>query len=334
MWFEQLTGFKEQSPSQVYANLEVNGNALISKINNRSMIYGHLEIATLADLRAQVQTIHSSPDPLTIHEIVGDAKKLHTDASNTGALFQVASQFNLLEMPCQDVSPGDGISRYDSDHTQGPACAVAAGAGTIFRNYFVEINGQIGQTADRQIDCLKGMGDLLGNNDDRLWKMQNGYALATKSGLEEITERIKTMSEDQLDNLRQALRIGIQWDTQVTLDGCEHLVTQAYCSALPVGYSALPLKLWREFATLVLEATYEATLCAAVINFVRTGNNKVYLTLVGGGVFGNDVDWIVAAIRRAVSLFPDSGLDVAIVSYGGSNRDIQALFETSSAGPS
>ena len=49
----------------------------------------------------------------------------------------------------------------------------------------------------------------------------------------------------------------------------------------------------------------------------------VYLTLVGGGVFGNDLNWIVAAIRRAVGLFSDSGLDVAIVSYGRSNRDIQ-----------
>eukprot|EP01045_Picozoa_sp_COSAG04_P042458 COSAG04_NODE_13423_length_606_cov_210.532544_1_plen_48_part_10 len=48
-------------------------------------------------------------------------------------MFQVASQFNCLEM----VSPGDqpeaGITRYALDHTQGPVCAMACPAGTVYR---------------------------------------------------------------------------------------------------------------------------------------------------------------------------------------------------------
>ena len=86
------------------------------------------------------------------------------------------------------------------------------------------------------------------------------------------------------------LRIGLQWHTQVTLDGCTHTVSQAYCSALPVTgslRSGPPPHLWEEFARLILEATYEATLCAALLNSSKTGSNKVFLTLVGGGVFGN-----------------------------------------------
>ena len=55
------------------------------------------------------------------------------------------------------------------------------------------------------------------------------------------------------------LRIGIQWNTQVTLNDSKHLVTQAYCSALPVAYSHHPSTLWAEFARLVLEAAYEVT---------------------------------------------------------------------------
>jgi hypothetical protein len=31
------------------------------------------------------------------------------------------------------VTPEDGVGIYDLDRTQGPACAVAAGAGTIYR---------------------------------------------------------------------------------------------------------------------------------------------------------------------------------------------------------
>jgi len=326
MWVENLTGFKEESPAQVRSKLEANGNTITSRVNGNSMTCGQLETPTLAELRALVLKGPAPSRKLKLREVISDAKSLHTDISNTGALFQVASQFNLLEMPGPNVTPEDGVSAYEGDHTQGPACAVAAGAGTIYRNYFAGVNGQTGQSANNQIDCLKGIGDLLGNDDQRLWNMQNGYALATEAGLTEISGRINSMAEDERDELRQALRIGIHWDTQVTLDGCRHLVSQAYCSALPVGYSRLPSVLWKEFAALVLEASYEATLCAALLNLDRTGNNSVFLTLVGGGVFGNDTDWILAAIRRAVGLFADTGLDVSVVSYGRSSPGVQELI--------
>lgn len=42
--------------------------------------------------------------------------------------------------------------------TQGPAYAIAAGAGTIYRNYLAVVNGQVGQSADTQIDCLADIG--------------------------------------------------------------------------------------------------------------------------------------------------------------------------------
>jgi len=62
---------------------------------------------------------------------------LHCDIENTNALFQAASQFNLLEMIVPHISPEQGVDRYENDFTQGPACAIACGAGTIYRNYFV-----------------------------------------------------------------------------------------------------------------------------------------------------------------------------------------------------
>ena len=89
----------------------------------------------------------------------------------------------------------------------------------------------------KQIDCLAEIGEVLGNTASRLWTMRNGYSLPNAIGLNEIDARLAGMSESDLDALRSKLKIGLQWDTQVTLDGCEHLVTQAYCSALPVAYS-------------------------------------------------------------------------------------------------
>lgn len=325
MWFEDLTGFVEESPEQVRANLEVNGNRLTSRVNGQSFIYGQLQTPSLAELRAMVPKTRLPSGPIKIREVIADAQSLHADPDNAGALFQVASQFNLLEMPSQHVTPERGVGVYEHDLTQGPACAVAAGAGTIYRCYLARVNGRTGQSANNQIDCLADLGRTLGNTDGRLWQMQNGYAMATASGLLEISEKIKAMSQHQRDAIRKTLRIGIQWDTQVTIRDCKHLVTQVYASALPVAYSQHTNSSWAEFAQLILKASYEATLWAAILNFANTGNNKVYLTLLGGGVFGNNDEWIFAAITRALELFAHVPLDVAIVSYRASKPTVKKL---------
>ena len=325
MWFEDLTGFTEESPGQVRANLKLVGDSITSLINGSTIMCGQLQTPTLAELRSAVPVTRVPSGHIKIREVIADAKTLHTDPDNAGALFQVASQFNLLEMPSQYVTPEKGIGHYENDLTQGPACAIAAGGGTIYRCYLAKVNGRTGQTADNQIDCLQDIGSTLGNSNGRLWLMQNGYAMATASGLREISSKLKAMSKHERDALRKKLRIGIQWDTQVTLYGCKHLVTQVYASALPVAYSQHPSSLWAEFAQLILKASYEATLWAAILNFAKTGNNKVYLTLLGGGVFGNDEDWIFAAIMRALELFAHVPLDVAIVSYRESKPPVKKL---------
>ena len=327
VWFETLTGFPEESPQQVRANITVDGQTLKSRVNGATMVCGELEIPSLAELRKRVQSSGHKVGEISIREVVADVQHLHTNASNKGSLFQVASQFNLLEMASPHLIPERGVGIYENDHTQGPACAIAAGAGTIYRNYFAIVSGQTGQSASNQIDCLADIGVALGNTENRLWDMKNGYALASHSGLVEISNRLRASSERELDELRQLLRIGIQWKTQVTLDDCKHTVSQAYCSALPVAYSRHSSRLWTEFAQLILDASYEATICAAILNSVENGNNKLFLTLLGGGVFGNDIDWIIGGIQRALNLYKHADLDVAIVSYGASNQYIQQLFK-------
>jgi hypothetical protein len=322
MWFQQLTGIKETSPNQVRAQLELCDNSILSKANGAKLIFGKLETPTLAELRSHVNKLNLRKGKLKITETVDDVGQLHTKLKNKGALFQVASQFNLLEMSSPNVTPEQGIGGYEHDHTQGPACAIACGAGTIYRNYFAPLSGQVGQSFDQQIDTIKDLGLALGNTYGQLWEMRNGYVLVSESGLKEITHILKNQTVTERDILREKLRIGIQWDTQVTRDGCQHLVTQVYGSALPVAYSPYSSRLWSEFAKLILEASYEATLCAAAINVAKTGNKLVYLTLLGGGTFGNHDTWIFDAIQRAIGLFGSWGLDVAIVSYRNSKPKV------------
>lgn len=326
-WFEQLTGFSEKSPDQVRRQLRIEGENLRSLANGARYRYGRLELPSLQELRHRVGASAFESEPFAIRELVADVRDAHADPAHAGALFQVASQFNLLEMISPRVTPEQGVGIYENDRTQGPACAIAAGAGTIFRNYFVRVQGQSGQSARRQIDCAADLGAALGNANHSLWKMQNGYVVTSREALARIADRLRAADEFERDRLRALLRVGVQWDTQVTLQGCRHTVTQAYCSAAPVAYSNLPGELWEPFARLVLDAAYEATVCAAILNATRTGNRRVFLTLLGGGAFGNAPAWIAGAIERALRLHPRCGLDIAIVSYGASNRLVQQLIQ-------
>ena len=327
MWFETLTGFHEQSPEQVRKNISVDGEVLKSYVNGKEFVSGILETPSLAELRNRVHSNEIHAEKLSVREVIANVQHLHANESNAGSLFQVASQFNLLEMVSPDVTPEHGVGGYEYDLTQGPACAVAAGAGTIYRNYFADVNGQKGQSVDNQIDCLIDIGEALGNSDNRLWVMRNGYALASLKGLIEIANRLKSASEFEIDELRRLLRIGIQWNTEVTIADSRHTVSQAYCSALPVAYSHHSSELWSEFAQLILEASYEASFCAGILNYLRNGNNTLYLTLIGGGAFGNKIEWIINAVHRSLNLYKHVGLDVAIVSYGHSNEYIQELIK-------
>ena len=78
---------------------------------------------------------------------------------------------------------------------------------------------------------------------------------------------------------------------------------------------------------MILQASYEATLLAAVEQAGSGGSNKVLLTRLGGGAFGNDPDWIDSAIERALGVVADAGLDISIVCYGRADREVQALVD-------
>ncbi|EMI40836.1 hypothetical protein [Rhodopirellula sp. SWK7] len=325
-WFTKLTGIDEESPELVRREISVEGEHLICPGGKR-IAFGRLETPKLAELRQAVAHLNPKPKRTTICEVVGDVRKLHADPANANALFQVASQFNLLEMTGPSVTPERGVGIYENDPTQGPACAIACGAGTIYRNYFTPVGDSIGQNEHNQIDCSFDLGRQLDSAGDSLWTMRNGYLFPTDAGLQKITTKLQDSSEDQLNDFRGELRIGLQWEADVTLPGASHKVSQAYCSALPVAYGRHPTETWADFAKLILDAAYEATFCAAVLNASRTGNSIIYLTLLGGGVFGNRDEWIIAAIQRAFQLHRQHGLDIRIVSYGHSQTAVAELAQ-------
>lgn len=127
----------------------------------------------------------TSVGSLRLAHVLGVSSEQHLQYP--GALFQAASQFNLLEFASPTLTPEDGIADYVFDATQGPDCAVACFAGTAYRNYLLhpefthdgalsdfpsltgdavcrkprvpltpdELNKKRGQRADYQIDMLQ-----------------------------------------------------------------------------------------------------------------------------------------------------------------------------------
>lgn len=321
-WFEQITGFKEAGYEATRSKLKVETGRLHSLVNGKSYGIGSLELVSLQTLRERAQSGGGLPGRLEVEIVRGDVRKLHRALKNGGALFQVASQFNMLEMTGPLVTPEQGVTRYDEDDTQGPACAIAAGAATIYRNYFTPTGDGFGQTADRQLDGLALMGEALARDTrlkvTSLWEMQNGYALCSKSGLRAISKHVEALDSDERDDLAGTLCVGLHQDVEVTeAEGPDRpVVSQIFCSALPVSYSNVPLAEWKTFASLILDAAYEATLWAAVLNAQRGASNVVFLTRLGGSAFGNDDDWIDAAMQRAFRVASRFELNVKIVSFG------------------
>jgi hypothetical protein len=318
-WFERIAGFREQDYASTQSRFEVVGALLRSKANQKAFEIGNLSLPSLGQLREQVHGDLSCRGRLRVSLVSGNVRDLHQVKELEGALFQVASQFNMLEMTSPNVTPEDGVTRYQHDPTQGPACAVAAGAATIYRSYFAPVSGHIGQTADHQLDALADVGahlsESLGMTVNKLWEMRNGYALCTATGLKAIAHYLGKSTASDVDAVRSKLRIGIHRDVQVTdlEKSPPRLVSQAFCSALPVAYSKIPKSQWGAFAQVVLEAAYEATLWAGVLNARRGISNVVMLTRLGGGAFGNDDRWIHAAMLRALELASGCDLDVRIV---------------------
>jgi hypothetical protein len=327
-WFERLTGFPEKNYWQTRERLEIDNGRLRSKVNERSFGIGNLEVVSLKTLRDRVNAGPALPGRLKLSIVQGDVRSMHQEKGNAHALFQVASQFNLLEMTGPNVTPEDGVTIYEDDRTQGPACAIAAGAATIYRNYFATVGTNSGQTRDCQIDGLAEIGKALGialeRSVESLWSMRNGYAMCTPGGLDAISTHLRSLNPTQTDALRALLCVGLHSDVEVTDSPQEHLqlVSQIFCSALPVAYSRLSKKDWEVFAILVLEAAYEATIWAAVLNANRSGSNIVLLTRLGGGAFGNEDRWIDAAMRRAFTLARGVGLDVRIVSFRRPSQEL------------
>jgi hypothetical protein len=345
-WFRTLYGFDENL-SRCRENLSVIRNEcgiqmLLSSQNSKLFRIGEFATPTVEELKNKalesLNEINFHRDPGTYsHCVVGDVLEMHHQ--HPRATFQAASQLNCLEFAQPNATPEHGVSIYAHDHTQGPACALACASGTIFRNYFATPStnppGVIGQSADSQFNNLDELERFLDNSTHHYWSVKNGYTNSTRDGLELLNQILSTLpSEDLVKMIKVGVHddVGIDFSSRWTPieDRKDDLyVTQVYCSAISCAYTSLPTSLWQPLAELVLQAQYEATIWAAVLNHHRGGTNTLFLTFVGGGVYGNENIWIGRSIARALGVATkyNCGLDIRICHYGRINEQIREIID-------
>lgn len=390
-WYEVLFGLEEASSyptAQRNFILNQTAGTMTSKANGKEYQIGVFNTPSLKNLRDTAVTQLRLQGSRSInfqfdHVVQGDVLLEH--AKFPGAVFQAASQFNCLEFSSWKSLPESGVTIYEYDRTQGPACALACAAGTTYRNYLVDVNNmpgdvnllksvtppteptqdkdsldysRLGQMEHRQINNLDDLERLLQNDENKYFNILNGYTFsADGSKLDRLSDVLadykrpaadRTISSPELsyDDLLGAVKIGLHSEVGVTfrtryepIDPRENVtVTQAYCSALSCAYSGIHNHHWEGLARLVLEANYEATLWAAVLNALKASTaaastgasavvtqgeklcaangtdsaestaapqshrHEVFLTLLGGGVFQNDPRWICDAIGRALAV--------------------------------
>jgi hypothetical protein len=141
----------------------------------------------------------------------------------------------------------------------------------------------------------------------------------------------KDLVSKERGNVMDELMVGVHMDAQVTSNvgvpfeyEPHHKASSVktkrrglvYASACPVNYSTKRLGIdwehpypaiepitWKSLACMVLEASYEAVLLAAVHRMQtikKPGCSKVVICHLGGKAFGNDQEWVFNAINRAI----------------------------------
>ena len=337
-WFQKVFEIHESHNNRKdKITLEKSGNKNFIKTSKFKYLAGTFNTDTLENIRKEAKRkaiayleMNKNRLPFDNKFIVYNLDNIEimeeiNDLVNKNACFQVASQTNCLEHPNKDVKPEDGITNYKNDHTQGPACAIAAAPGTYYRNYFVMPGNKPQTEGANQINTLYYLEKEINNLDSKKYfSIQNGYVTINTDQRQELKNLFASPDYQESNGNFQKkivdkISVGIMANTEAIIGGKlnnmkfikyeprmdkKFTVTQIFCSAVNLdeehGGNGSDPESNDILAKAILKAQYEATLWVAVINAINTGCNAVYLTSVGGGVFKNPIEWVIESINNAI----------------------------------
>lgn len=290
---ERNSGASAASASGAAARLVAGG---------RSYRAGRFTTRAIGDLESSVRQIHTGrretgAGRISFSALIGE--HMLTDIgmlqaiAGPGTLFQIASQFNCLEAPGPSIVP---VANYVHDNTQGPRASVSAFPGTFLRHYAAPApdGTRFTQRGAAQLSLL---GDVI---PPHVAAVHGGYltsamvrdAAAFVRALETGFAKTRVGVHDDVEVV-----FGGNWGGPVAADAPP--IAQVFTSTMALGmYSGGDGAgaAFMDACEWLLRAAYLGTLLAALELRKRT----VILTLIGGGVFGNDLRTIWNAITWSV----------------------------------
>jgi hypothetical protein len=306
-------------------------NSIVNCKTKKKFPCGKFETKTLSELRTQTKGLTPGIKPGTFSVRQGtlttlrswffadvDICSLELSSENIGAFFQVASNLNCLEA---SGNPQQGVEVYLQTIAQGELAVLQTIPALLSRAYFIEHvakdgNVHIGQL-EQQIELLSGLDDIVPVN--------NGYAIFYGK------TDIPPVDTKRFDQMKVAAHTDVVVNNK--LDQTIHQIFTAGIDLNPwhnVGQHNHGKPGVEQIAKKQLQASYEGTIRAAVAEVeasrigrggqaTTTVQQKLYLTLVGCGVFKNNVEWVADAIDNPeiIQLIQNSGLEVVLIVYDG-----------------
>lgn len=213
-------------------------------------------------------------------------------------LFQVASNFNCLEVPSSLTNPFSGtfITHQLIDSTQGPSAASGC------------IHGNLTKLSIHNTNNI----NLLENIDDI--EVPNGKCYNYDTNNIESSINCKDVKIGILRDVYATIDRSNIYDIKYNDKGTK--ITQLYSSTC-IQANSNPSKLSEQF----LKAAYEGLFLYACLN----GNKNIYLTLIGGGVFYNNKELILRTIINSFNkykLYLPNNCKVILPIYDKSNNKL------------
>jgi len=264
-WFKDATGFYESEWDYSEESLPDNIRKNMGKFNEISI----MELKKLT----QEYKINNDIPKLNVHirndynnEEYFDTSALQFNGPNN-AMYQVASNFNCIEVASEYVNPFSGkyLTRLMSDSTQGPSASGGAGYGAILR---------------------------------LLIHKKNPINLLNETQLKPINGKLRYFDlKDIIDS--DSIKIGLHTDVRATYLRCSDnfeynpkgpIIDQVFTSTC-ICSNNKPNKL----SEILLQSAYDGTYLAAIYR----QSPKLVLTLIGGNMFMNSLQQIAEAIANS-----------------------------------